>query len=235
MRWQMVDYRLLQIRFPEVIDTKTAFWVVAVSAILHMLIHLVAPSLPNGLIGIAAAIGIHDAWLDYFIAGAASSIQPPQMLDSCKPGYGSGYSSNVFKLWVSDQPPRRRRKNDAIWECMIEPIGKLRPILRKGMFDTRCIASVFQRSLQLSDLEQQRTVLLFCSLGAVFGDFDLGDVVIDLLAFICQLLFKTVNQRLGKRQKLSIRSLLFSKTIFAQTATCRSNGCEFNYVRAEAR
>ncbi len=199
MRWQMVDYRLLQIRLPEVVDPETTLRVVAVSAILYMLIHLVAPPLPNGFIAIAAAIGIQDPRLNYFITGAAPSIQSALMLFRCKPSYSSRCSSDILKLWTSHQPSSGRGKDDAIGEGLFEPVGKLRPILGKGWSGVWCAVSVCQRILQPPDFEEKRTIFLFRGLGAVFGDVDLSNVVAYFLVFLVDLFFETINQFLGKR------------------------------------
>jgi hypothetical protein len=75
MRRQVINHGFLKVRFPEIVNPQTAFWVARIPSVLYMLIHLITTPLPNGLIGVAAAIGVINASLDHLVSSASSAVR----------------------------------------------------------------------------------------------------------------------------------------------------------------
>ncbi len=83
MRRKVVDYGLLQVRFPEIVNAQATFWVARISPILYVLVHLVTSPLPQGLVGITATVGIIHASLDHLVSRASAAVDPSQVLIGC--------------------------------------------------------------------------------------------------------------------------------------------------------
>ena len=77
---QMIDYRLLHVRLPEVVNTQAAHRTMTVPTVLHVLIDFMASALPNCFVCVSTAIRVKNALRDGFIFGASSSPQASLVL-----------------------------------------------------------------------------------------------------------------------------------------------------------